>query len=277
MNLPKSPSTFLADGLGRFAIGYRWTLTRNECAAVVRKSQDIGFGDVRVFKFYDPPEEEGERLEFRLTYQGSLPPEKWSYSEPFARAKDKHKLRKYFHLQLRELWKQHPDLRRQAETRFTVQEGGFAKRIAPVVPGEPGKTWVEHIADNHVRCNGNRFVPLISEAGGFTCALNILFLRRDNPGSLLDNAGDVDSRLKVLLDGLRMPTEVKELGGYVVEEDENPFYCLLEDDKLITSISITTDRLITALQQDENINDVVLVVHVTMVNPSAIFSGNRLV
>src|ERR1700676_4927791 len=106
--------------------------------------------------FYDPPELEREHVEFRLIYQGSLPPEKWSYSQEYARAKDKHKLRKCFHSQLRELWKQHPDLRAQAEIIWVE---------------EPSKTWIELIADDHVRCNGDRFVPLISEAGGFTCAL----------------------------------------------------------------------------------------------------------
>jgi hypothetical protein len=161
---------------------------------VVCASQYAEIGETKVFRFYDPPDEEGKRLEFRLIYQGSLPPEKWNYSKPYARARDKHKLRKHFHLQLRELWKQHPDLRGQAETKFRVQQGGFANAIVPVVPGSPGKTWIEHIADNHIRCNGNKFVPLISEAGGFTCTLDILFLRRDNPGGLIQNAGDVDSR-----------------------------------------------------------------------------------
>jgi hypothetical protein len=217
-------------------------------------------------------------VEFRLIYQGPLPSEKWSYKEDHARASDKQRLRKHFHLQLRELWKQHPDLRFQSEARFIVNQGGFAKSIIPVAPGESfGKTWLEHIADSHVRCNGNRFIPLISEAGGFTCSLDILFLRRDNPGGIIESSGDIDNRLKVLLDGLRMPTDVKELGGISIEDDENPFYCLLENDTLITRISVTTDRLIIPLQTNEKINDVVLVIHVTMVNPSAIFSGNRLV
>lgn len=230
---------------------------------------------VENFKLYDS--EEGQTMEFRLFYQGSLPPEKWSYTQPYARAKDKHKLRKHFHLQMRELWRQHPDLRMQSEAKFRIEGGGLAKQIIPVVVGQPGKTWVEHIADTHVVCNGNRFVPLISQAGGFTCALDVLFLRRDTPGGLVDNHGDIDSRVKVLLDGLRMPIKVEELGGYQIDSDEDPFYCLLEDDKLITRISVTTDRLITPLGSQENINDVILVVHVTMVNPSAVFAGGRLV
>jgi hypothetical protein len=231
----------------------------------------------QTFNYYEP--EQGEwQMEFRLIYDGPLPPEKWSYTQDYARATDKHKLRKHFHLQLRELWKQHPDLRFQAETRWRRESTTPAdRRIRPALPGEEGKSWIEHIADDHITCNGNRFVPLISEAGGFTCSLDILFLRRDNPGGLIENSGDIDSRIKVLLDGLRMPRNVKELGDYKIDSDEDPFFCLLEDDKLVTSVSVTTDRLIIPQKSDQKINDVLLVVHVTVVNPSAIFAGNRLV
>lgn len=221
--------------------------------------------------------QDGPTMEFRLIYHGPLPPEKWSYTQEYARAKDKHQLRKHFHRQLRELWNQHPDLRAQSHVQFVRIPGGIADRIRPVVPGEPGKTWLEHIADDHITCNGNRFVPLLSKAGGFTCSLNILFLRRDNPGALIEPTGDIDSRIKVLFDGLKMPTQVAELGGFQIDDDEKPFHVLLEDDSLITSLSVTTDRLIVPQGAQENANDVLLVTHVTVVNPSAIFAGGRVV
>jgi hypothetical protein len=235
-------------------------------------------------------------MEFRLIYQGPLPSEKCE--DKFAvgaggsaRAPDKHRIRKVFHLQLRELWQQHPDLRAQAEQRFIVlrtpsnlvsDPGPGVQQIVKATARDAAdaraKTWLDHIADDHIRCNGDRFVPLISEAGGYTCALNILFLRRDNPGNLVQNLGDIDNRIKVLFDALRMPIDVKELGGYTIDKDtENPFFCLLEDDKLITSLTVTTDRLIIPMKAEENISDVVLVIHVTMVNPSAVFAGGRLV
>ncbi len=222
---------------------------------------------------------EGERVEFRLIYEGPLPPEKWSYEKKYARATDKHRLRKHFHVQLRELWNQHPDLRRQAQQLYVVHKSGpLDRRIeARMNPSPEAKTWVEHIADSHISCNGNRFVPLVSDAGGFTCALDILFLRRDQPGNLLGNAGDIDSRLKVLFDGLKMPKQVSELGGYTIDADEDPFYCLLEDDKLVTSVSVTTDRLISLPKEQSNSTDVMLVIHVTVVNPSALFAAGRLI
>ena len=104
-------------------------------------------------------------------------------------------------------------------------------------------------------------------------------MRRDDPGGIVKNGGDVDNRLKVLVDGLRMPTEARELGSYqtIDPADEDPFYCLLEDDSLITGISVTTDRLIVPKEATEDINNVRLVIHVTVVNPIQLFAGGRLV
>jgi hypothetical protein len=224
-------------------------------------------------------------VEFRLIYKGSLPAE----GSGGSRAKEKQLLRKEFHKQLRELWKQHPDLREQSVRRYiryttphnqVSYPGPGVESIMPDLTGDrsDAKTWLEHIADNHQRCGG-RFVPLISKAGGLTCSLEITFLRRDNPGHLVTSGGDIDNRIKVLFDGLKMPETVSELGGVALESEEDPFFCLLEDDNLITSVSVTTDRLL--LPQDssagERVHDVFLVIHVTMVDPSALFVGNRLI
>jgi hypothetical protein len=248
----------------------------------------------QILSFYqpeDPDDSGGQRMEFRLIYQGPLSAEKCKAKGPSGgtegRAKEKHQLRKHFHPQLRELWQQHPDLKRQAEHRFLVlttpsnlvsHPGPNVKQVFVATPEQRdrSKTWVEYLADNYQRCGG-RFVPLINDAGGFTCSLDILFLRRDNPGNLIQNGGDIDNRIKVLLDGLRMPRTVEEIGGYSIAADEDPFFCLLEDDKLISKLAVTTDRLIIPKRPNENVNDVVLVIHVTMVNPSGVFIGDRLV
>jgi hypothetical protein len=91
------------------------------------------------------------------------------------------------------------------------------------------------------------------------------------------DGGDIDNRIKVLFDGLRMPEHTPELGGVPLEVDENPFFCLLEDDSLITSVTVTTDRLLLEKNAEEKPNDVHLIIHVTVLNPSALFTGRRLV
>jgi hypothetical protein len=220
-------------------------------------------------------------MEFRLTYEGPLPS-----ANKGKRAELKHTLRKHFHRQMRELWKQHPDLKAQAEATFVVQTTppnmisvpGAGVRQIIQLPNDPhAKSWIEHIADNHQVCGGG-FVPLVRKDGGFTCSLNILFLRRHDPGNFIVRGGDIDNRLKVVFDGLKMPRGKEELGDLPIDaNDEIPFFCLLEDDDLITSVTVTTDRLLAPKQTHEGKHHAVLVIHVTVVNPSAIFAGNRLV
>lgn len=234
----------------------------------------------RCFVFDDEELSEGEVVEFRLIYKGQLHAETASKS----RAPEKHSIRKEFHKQLKELWKQHPVLRRQAEDRNHVRAeklrrpGSFAPGgIVASHPDNPhSQTWVDLLAEEYSRF-GYRFVPLVRKLHNFSCSLDILFLRRDNPGSLIKSGGDIDNRIKVLLDALRLPSTLSEAGNTKPEPDENPFFVLLEDDDVITSLNLTTDRLLLPQAQDEDIKDVMLIIGVRMVDPQALFSAHRLV
>ncbi|BCA58000.1 hypothetical protein HMP06_0769 [Sphingomonas sp. HMP6] len=74
--------------------------------------------------------------------------------------------------------------------------------------------------------------------------LDVLFLRDDRVGSVL-RAGDIDNRLKTLLDGLSMPQSEAQLGSKISPgPDEKPFFCLLEDDSLVVKVSVETDTLL---------------------------------
>ena len=60
-----------------------------------------------------------------------------------------------------------------------------------------------------------------------------------------------------------MPDNCGELpSDWVPAEDEQPLYCLMEDDKLITRVAVTTDHLILPRQEGEGESAVVLVIHV---------------
>ena len=94
---------------------------------------------------------------------------------------------------------------------------------------------------------GYRFVPLVREEWSLTCSLNILFLRRDilgNKGVL--SAGDIDNRVKTLIDVLRRPRNQTELVGNdaTPREDEDPFFVLLEDDKQVSHLLVEADTLL---------------------------------
>jgi hypothetical protein len=102
---------------------------------------------------------------------------------------------------------------------------------------------VEAVALNYQQF-GYRFVPLVRERISLFCSLNILFLRRDIPGSVI-NVGDLDNRIKTLVDTLRRPMSIQELrGNEQPAAGEDPFFCLLEDDKLVTHLAIETDTLL---------------------------------
>ncbi len=59
-----------------------------------------------------------------------------------------------------------------------------------------------------------------------------------------------------------MPQECSEVSKATPSEDEDPFFCLLQDDSLITEIKVTTDRLLVPVTDDESLHDVVLIIHV---------------
>jgi hypothetical protein len=60
-----------------------------------------------------------------------------------------------------------------------------------------------------------------------------------------------------------MPQECAEFGGASPQEGEDdPFFCLLQDDSLITEVHVTTDRLLVPIETEEHIHDVVLIIHI---------------
>jgi hypothetical protein len=128
----------------------------------------------------------------------------------------KQDIRRLFHEQLREFWKQtpFPDLKNPAET-LTKQVGRF------------------------------RFFPLVVEGRREVAELHITMLRPEPPGYIITHGGDIDNRLKTLFDSLRMPNRDEEIPAEEIPlEGEDPFFCLLEDDKLITKVSVVTDQLL---------------------------------
>jgi hypothetical protein len=152
---------------------------------------------------------------------------------------EKHHIRRYFSSQLETLWKIHPVL-----SRFDVNgsiQAGLAKRF------EKG---------------GVEIVPLILADFNLTCELDIALLRPDTPGKIILEGGDIDNRIKVLLDALRVPKDVNEMPLKPGEVNPKRIYCLLQDDSLITGIRIKTDRLLTPDTSDKY--EVCLFIRVTV-------------
>jgi hypothetical protein len=154
-------------------------------------------------------------MEFTLVYEGPLK----SNGGP----KEKQTIRRILHPQFELLWQQPP-----------------LSHFARYLEESPSQGELSVIR----RCGAFRFAPVVTDALRLLVELDIAFLRPGPPGVLI-TGGDIDNRIKTLLDALRMPHTIDELPrGDSPDSGEDPFYCLLEDDSLITRISVNADRLL---------------------------------
>jgi hypothetical protein len=171
-------------------------------------------------------------VEFRLLYTGLLPSD--------GDAATKHRIRKYFHPQLRRLWANHSNL-----TQYAAMRGVYAnsepESAQTKSDAELSLVGLRSLASEWNEFGFN-FLPLVQKNYCLACSLDILFLRKGGPGHLVTN-GDLDGRIKTLFDALQKPQQKNECGGETPEEDEDPFYVLFQNDKLISEIKVTTDEL----------------------------------
>jgi hypothetical protein len=138
---------------------------------------------------------------------------------------DKHAIREVFHQQLKCLWTQ-PPLSEHQQFLAPPPRPGEYSLLRPIAPFT--------------------FVPLVSGQMNVIAQLSIVLLRPEAPGQLITQGGDIDNRLKTLFDALTMPRHQNALpSGATPTADQQPFFfCLLEDDNLITSVSVKTEQLL---------------------------------
>jgi hypothetical protein len=168
-------------------------------------------------------------MNFVLHYRGTL--------KANGNPEHKHDLRKGFHRQLARLWQQPPldacqDWLQppEAERTYSVR-----REMAPFV-----------------------FAPLVTEQMTLYAELQLELLRPEPPGRLLTQAGDMDNRLKNLFDALTMPRHANALHRNVQpESDEKPFFCLLEDDNFVTSLTVRTSQLLEPDVDDSTVELIV--------------------
>jgi len=174
----------------------------------------------------------------------------------------KHKMRQHFHRQLAELWKKDATLALFATGKEVHEDNSTGIRTE--------ETRMDKIAKRFVVAN-YRFLPLVTDELKMLCHLDILFFRREEPGHLVVKpkdvyGGDLDNRMKVLFDALRVPCDVHELPLRSAPDPENKelpfFYCLLEDDSLISKLQVESVTLLDPPKAREE-KDVRLVIKVT--------------
>ena len=204
-------------------------------------------------------EVDNDTVEFSLLYSGRL----LGASRNDTRASLKHSIRREFHPQLARLWRTKPILFDTARL-----EVAHTRRDIPHLGATPEQreqgfvAGISAIATKWSRGN-YRFVPLVEDRW-LKCSLDILFYRPEEPG-LLIRSGDIDGRLKTLFDALRIPSNLDEIGDNDPKEGEDPFYCLLADDKFITEVKVTTDQLLLLPKEKQaDANDAFLVIRVKL-------------
>ena len=174
----------------------------------------------------------GRGMEFTLFYRGRLGSN--------GGREEKHGLRRKLHPQLMRLWNQKPliDFREL----FDLSNSGSPLYLRRSV-------------------GAYDFVPLVSHKVHLIAEIDITMLRPEEPGSIVSQSGDLDNRLKTLLDALKIPEPEALPNNASPDESEKPFFCLLDDDKLVTRLNVGTDRLLDVPGDDPS--EVVLLLRVT--------------
>jgi hypothetical protein len=185
-------------------------------------------------------------MKFTLTYDGSLPA-----SGNSGKNQAKWRIRSEIDPQLRDLWANHPALKAAEETRaFPISGSGIltqlhhsylgprVQSIMALAGGPPQTLDLCGPIERH----GAWFRPLVRETYALHCGLKIQFLRKEAPGKVYQ-AGDLDGRIKTIIDALTMPQHVEQ----IIEHTERtaPIYCLLEDDSMVSGLQVESERLLT--------------------------------
>ncbi|TQV68338.1 hypothetical protein [Denitrobaculum tricleocarpae] len=165
-------------------------------------------------------------MQFTLIYRGDLPPK--------ASADDKWRIRREIDPQLRKLWSLEPlndieDVTRPNDAPALIYVG---KTVGDI-----------------------EYIPIVSKALKLQTKLSIRLLSATKPGGLVQH-GDIDNRLKTLLDALSIPSKQQIPDNADLDADGRMF-CLLEDDDLVTSIDVSNDRLLT--EEDHSKQAIVIV------------------
>lgn len=187
-------------------------------------------------------------MKFTLQYEGALPS---SGNKP--KNQDKARIRAAFHPQLVDLWHHHPGLLWVEQNRHFPKEGGTVLTQGHHQhPGPLRPLHASQVVDGRskeildlcepIAKHGMSFSPLVRETYALHCGLTVLFQRREPPGRIYQG-GDIDGRMKTLLDALAMPQHVEQVQAH--QSAPNPLFCLLEDDSLISELSVRSERLLT--------------------------------
>lgn len=169
-------------------------------------------------------------MEFTLVYEGPL--------KPHGKGGSSHRqdIRSQFNEQLKVLWEAEP-LKSHMPRALGDANIDYVETFSATAEGrEPRKepSTVREVSGNH-------YLPIVAAQHSLTARIDITWFRDEPPGKVLQ-IGDIDNRLKTLLDCLQTPPV-----GQATNEDlgtslKEPFFTVLDDDALISEFSVKTVR-----------------------------------
>lgn len=169
-------------------------------------------------------------MKFKLTYRGSLRATQARHPTACGPNKHwhlKHVMRESFHTQIKRIWetRQFLLINQSMETPKPYHIDTLAKRLR--IP-----PW--------------RFVPLVTEELSLKTKIEITILRVDHPHLNLwsERAGDVDNRVKTIIDALRVPGANDGYADMHPGPGQDPFFVLVESDELFDVVHAETDHLL---------------------------------
>lgn len=191
-------------------------------------------------------------MRFRLLYEGRL----LGATQRNPRSEHKHEIRRRFHSQLKKLWKDNPYL------------------MGVPLAGRPEREAYDYHPTNlaEIYRTGNyKCTPLVMEEDRAMVDISVLLLR-PGPIGVVVQSGDLDARLSTLFDALQIPPVGTNFGKYInPAEDETPFFCLLQNDKLIGRATVEADSLLGSIYRRDkgehgessfDINDAIAIITV---------------
>jgi hypothetical protein len=184
-------------------------------------------------------------VKFTLTFDGALPS---GGNGSKTAKKAKWVIRQQFHPQLVELWNLNPALKR-IHKHSVVPKNSVFPWFEGHHQGTEGDGIVPlAIPNDHIDLcalvdrGEDKYKPIVRSSYALTCSLNVLFLRKEPAGHIYQG-GDLDNRIKTLLDALSVPhVDHKRPADCIID---NPMYCLLEDDSLVTGLAVKSERLLS--------------------------------
>jgi hypothetical protein len=175
-----------------------------------------------------------------LTYRGPLP------AKSRGNAAVRHDIRRHISAQLDTYWRN--------DTVLATRLADSQKWVHGQIDGKNGRiAWAaSQLLTTYAQCViwgfGYRMIPLVSRNNGLRCRLKIEIDRAAAPGGILNGKSDLDNQLKTLCDALKMPSLDAQLhgpAGPIRGSGNDQLFCLIEDDSLISEITIRTNRLNT--------------------------------